>query len=304
MHNRHARVIINPVAGGGVTLKRWPQMSELLKGAGLTFDHDFTEGPGHAIQLAGEAVEKGYGLVISVGGDGTVNEVVNGLVDETGKGKATLGIISMGTGSDAARTLGIPQDWASACRLFSSFKTVSVDVGQAEYTSGGQRVQRLYFNTAGMGFDAAVSARQTKLPGSMRGTIPYVTALVLTLGSYRNKTVTVDIEGEREEQRVFTIVVNNGRYFGGGMKVAPDADVTDGLLDVIAIGDMSKPEFLWNFPRVYKGTHISHRKVSARQVRGIEIASADEMLLQLDGDLMGEAPASFRVLPAALTVAV
>jgi len=99
-------------------------------------------------------------------------------------------------------------------------------------------------------------------------------------------------------------MVKNGRYFGGGMKVAPDADVTDGLLDVIAIGDMSKPEFLWHFPRVYKGTHISHRKISARQVRGIEIASADEMLLQLDGDLMGEAPASFRVLPAALTVAV
>lgn len=300
----YARVIINPFAGGGTTGKRWPQISELLREAGLTFDHDFTEGVGHATQLTREAVTKGYELVIAVGGDGTVNEVVNGLVDEGDKGRATLGIISMGTGGDSARSLGIPRHYAQACRLFSDFKRLTIDLGAVEYVSNNQRVRRFYINTAGLGFDAAVVERQKGFPGIIRGTLPYVICLVLTLGGYRNKKVNLDIEGAKEEQRVFTAVVNNGRYFGGGMKIAPDADLCDGLLDVVVIGAMSKLEFLWNFPRVYRGTHITHPKVRVYRAKEVGVESVERLLLQVDGELVGEAPASFRVLPGALTVAI
>lgn len=279
-------------------------MSELLKDAGLSFDHVFTQGVGHGIELAGEAASRGYELVIAVGGDGTVNEVVNGLVDETGKGRATLGIISMGTGGDCARSLGIPRDYAKACRLFSGFKRVTIDLGAVEYVSNDREVKRLFINTAGLGFDAVVVERHEGFPKIIKGTLPYVICLMLTLGGYRNKRVTLDVEGAKEEQRVFSVVVNNGRYFGGGMKVAPDADLCDGLLDVVVIGDMSKIEVLWNFPRVYRGTHVTHPKVSTCQARSIGIQPSERMLLQVDGELLGEAPASFQVLPAALAVAI
>jgi YegS/Rv2252/BmrU family lipid kinase len=300
----YAKVIINPFAGGGSTGKKWPQISELLKDAGLSLDHEFTESVGHGTQLAREAVDKGYELVIAVGGDGTVNEVVNGLVDEGGKGRAILGIISMGTGGDSARSLGIPRDYAQACRLFSDPKRLTIDLGVVEYESNNRKEQRLFFNTAGLGFDASVVERQKGLPLPMKGTIPYVISLVLTIGPYRNKNVTLDVDEAKEEQRVFTIVVNNGRYFGGGMKVAPNADPCDGLLDVVIVGDMGKMQVLWNFPRIYRGTHINHPKVSARWAKRVEVESAERMLLQLDGELVGEAPASFQVLPAALTVAI
>jgi diacylglycerol kinase family enzyme len=115
--------------------------------------------------------------------------------------------------------------------------------------------------------------------------------------------VTLDIEGAKEEDRVFLVVVNNGRYFGGAMRIAPNADVCDGLLDVIVIGDMSKPEVLWSLPRVYRGTHVMHPKVTMRQAKSVRVESSQRLLLQVDGELVGQAPASFRVLPAALTVA-
>ncbi|MFQ5925013.1 MAG: diacylglycerol/lipid kinase family protein [Dehalococcoidia bacterium] len=298
------KVIINPFARGGVTGKRWPHISELLKDAGLSFDYVFTEGVGHGIELAREAAWQGYELVIAVGGDGTVNEVVNGLVDETGKGRATLGIISMGTCGDSVRTLGIPRDYAQACRLLSNFKRATIDLGVVEYMIGGERVRRFFINTAGLGFDAAVVERQKGFPKIIKGTLPYVICVMLTLGGYRDKQVTLDVEGAKEEQRVFSVIVSNGRYFGGGMKVAPDANLCDGLLDVIVIGDMGKPSFLWSFPRVYRGTHITHPKVRVCQAKSIEVQSGQRLLLQADGELLGEAPASFQVLPAALAVAI
>ena len=300
----HAKVIVNPVARGGVTGKRWPHISKLLRDAGLTFDYDFTQGVGHGIELASEAVASGYELVIAVGGDGTVNEVVNGLVDERGRGRATLGIISSGVGSDAARSLGIPQEYAPACRLFSNFKTAAIDLGAVEYMMGDEKVRRFFINTAGLGFDAAVVKRTHGLIKVIRGTIPYALGFVTVLATYRNKDVVINIDGATQEQRVFSVVVNNGRYFGGGMKIAPDADPCDGFLDALIIGDAGKSEVLLAFLKVYKGTHINHPKLRLCQVKSIEVNTTERMLLHVDGELLGQAPAKFRVHPAALTVAI
>lgn len=300
-----ARVIVNPFARGGAVGREWPRISGLLTDAGLSFDNDFTQGVGHGIQLAREAVEKGYELVIAVGGDGTVHEVVNGLVDEEGRGRATLGIISVGVGSDIIRTLGTPREYAAACRLFSNFKQAPIDLGVVEYMSHNQRVRRFYINTAGLGFDGEVVER---LLGSrlmrIRGTIPYVISLLFTLAGYQNKQVVVDIDGTKEERRLFSLIVNNGRYFGGGMKIAPDADMGDGLLDVVILGDLGKLEVLRAFYRVYRGTHVTHPKVTLCRGRSIEVESAGRVLVQADGELLGETPASFRVIPSALAVAI
>ncbi len=298
-----AKVIINPLARGGRTGNAWPQISELLKEAGLSFDHAFTEGVGQGTALAREAVNKGYELVIAVGGDGTANEVVNGLVDDEGRGRATLGIISTGTGGDLVRTLGIPQDYAQACRLLANPKRRAIDLGVVEYVSNNQRMQRFYINTAGLGFDAAVVERTRRFK-ALGGTIPFVLGFLSTFITYSGKDVVLTLDGQRHEECDLFIVVNNGRYFGGGMKIAPSADPCDGLLDAVILQDVGKMRLLWNFPRLYKGTHITHPKVRVQRVKAIEVETKERMLLQLDGELVGEAPASFRVLPGALTVAV
>ena len=298
----YAKVIINPLARGGRTSSIWPQICELLEQAGLSFGYVFTEAAGHGTEIAKEAVSKGHELVIAVGGDGTVNEVVNGLVDEEGKGRATLGIISTGTGGDLARTLGLPRDYAQACHLLANPKRLAIDLGVVEYVSNNQRARRFYINTAGLGFDAAVVER-TKRFKAIGGTIPFVMGFLTTFITYNGKDVVLTIDGQRQEERDLFIVVNNGRYFGGGMKIAPDADPSDGLLDLVIVEDMGKMRLLWNFPRIYRGAHITHPKVRMRQVRSVEVESVERMLLHVDGELVGQAPASFRVLPAALTIA-
>ena len=300
----YAKVIINPFARGGRTGKWWPRISKLLKDAGLSFDHSFTEGVGHGIELAKEAADKCYELVIAVGGDGTVNEVINGLVDEGGKGRAMLGIISTGTGGDVVRTLGIPSHYADACRLLANPKRLTIDLGVVEYVSDNRGIRRFYINTAGLGLDAAVVKRTRRFTIKRYTIIPFVLGFLATIITYHGRNVVLNIDGEKWQERVFLIVVNNGCYFGGRMKIVPDADPRDGLLDVVTVADMGKIRLLWNFPRLYRGTHVTHPMVMVCRARNIEVEAEERMLLQVDGELVGEAPANFSVLPAALTVAV
>ena len=300
----HAKVIVNPMARGGIAGKRWPHINKLLSDAGLAFDYDFTGGVGHGIELARGAVAKGYELVIAVGGDGTVSEVVNGIVDEEGKGRAVLGIIITGVGNDIVRTLGIPRDYANACRVFSDFKTAAIDLGVVEYMRGDEKARRFFINTAGLGFDAAVVERTVGRNKAIKGVIPYAFGLLSALRAYRNKDVVINIDGTASSQQAFLVVVNNGRYFAGGMKITPDADPCDGLLDAVILGDLGRVEVLWNLPKVYKGTHLTNPKLKSCQVKAIHIGSTERLLLQADGELLGQAPASIQVLPAALTVAV
>lgn len=300
----YARLIVNPIAGAGRTAKKWPQIMGLLQSVGLRFEHDLTEAPGHARELAKSAVKKGYQLVVSVGGDGTINEVVNGLYDSGNLADVMLGIISTGTGSDYIRTIGIPRAYQEACQCLKSPRKSTVDVGVVEYLSGGQMMQRLFVNFAGLGFDAEIVKTTTQKYKALNSTASYLTGLFTAFLFYRNKEVTLSVDGEAVERKVCAILVSNGKYGGGGMFAAPDADLTDGLLDVLVIGDLSKPDLLWSLPRVYRGTHLTHPKVTMKRAREIEIQSAEVMFLQADGELLGGLPARFYVLPAALNVAV
>jgi len=300
----YARLIINPVAGAGRTAKKWPQVMSLLQSAGLRFEHDLTEAPGHARELAKSAAKKGYELVVSVGGDGTINEVVNGLYDAGNIADVMLGIIGTGTGSDYIRTIGIPRTYQEACLCFKSPRKIAVDVGVVEYFSVNQMVKRLFVNFAGLGFDAEIVKATTQKYKTLHSTASYLTGLFTALLFYRNKQVTITLDGGLAEKKVCAVLVNNGKYGGGGMFAAPDADLTDGLLDVLIIGDLSKPDLLWSLPRVYRGTHLTHPKVTMKRAREIEIQSAEVMFLQADGELLGGLPARFYILPAALNIAI
>lgn len=300
----YARLIVNPIAGAGRTAKKWPQIISLLQSIGLRFEHDLTEAPGHARELAKSAVKKGYQLVVSVGGDGTINEVVNGLYDSGNLADVMLGIISTGTGGDFIRTIGIPRAYQEACQCLKNPRKSAVDVGVVEYLSGGQMMQRLFVNFAGLGFDAEIVKFTTQKYKTLNSTASYLIGLFTALLFYKNKEVTLIVDGEAVERKVCAVLVSNGKYGGGGMFAAPDADLTNGLLDVLVIGDLSKPDLLWSLPRVYRGTHLTHPKVTMKRAREIEIQSAEVVFLQADGELLGGLPARFHVLPAALNVAV
>jgi diacylglycerol kinase (ATP) len=299
-----AKVIVNPVAGAYSTRRKWPIISRLLKHFGLSFDFEYTEGVGHAIELARLAASDGYRYLVAVGGDGTVNEVANGILRSTNATSTALGIVSTGTGSDFIRSVGIPRDYATACSTLTSSRRRSIDVGVVEYQSQGQSLKRFFVNAAGTGFDAAVVRETERLPKFFGGTFPYVAGMLRTLFSYKNKPVVVRVGDEVESYRVLNVVVANGGYLGGGMHIAPQAELGDSLLDVMIIGDMSKFELLKEFPSVYKGTHINHPKITMKKATDISIESSEPMLVYADGELLGECPTSFRVMPAALSIVV
>ncbi len=299
-----AKVIVNPVAGASSTRRKWPVISRLLNHIGLPFDFEYTEGVGHAIELARLAASDGYRYLVAVGGDGTVNEVANGILRSTNASTTALGIVSTGTGGDFIRSVGISRDYTTACSALTSPRRLSIDVGVVEYQSKGQTLERFFINAAGVGFDAAVVRETERLPKFFGGTIPYLAGLVRTLVSYKNKPVVVRVGDEVENCRVLNVAVANGGYCGGGMRIAPEAKLNDNLLDVVIIGDMGKFELLKELPTVYKGTHVNHPKVSMKKGTHVTIESPEPMLVYADGELLGECPASFRIMPLALSIVV
>jgi len=319
-----ARLIVNPVSANGKTAGRWPPVQGLLRTQGLEFDHVFTERPGHASELARQAVAEGCTLIVAVGGEGTLNEVVNGLVGPEGAvpPDVVLGIIPSGTGTDFVRTLGIPRDCLQACQRLLRAETTAVDLGEVEYAplgpaaGAGQGLtasyppaeiglrHRYFINVAGLGFDGEVAERVNRSSKALGGTIPYLTNLFITLVSYQNKHVELTMDGQTARRRLNSVIVSNGRYFGGGMFIAPHADLQDGLFDVIILGDLNKLEFTQNVPKVYNGTHLTHPKVSEHRAREVRVVSQERMLIQADGELVGMAPATFRLLPQAIRVKI
>jgi len=277
---------------------------DLLKNVGLRFEHDMTEAPGHATELARNAVQKGYEQIVSVGGDGTINEVVNGLYHSGSIGETILGIISTGTGGDYVRTIGLPRLYQDMCQCLVKPRRLLVDLGVVEYMNSGAGSRRLFVNFAGLGFDAEIVRRTTQQFKSLGGLASYLMGLLTTLVSYKNKEISLAIDGETVNREVCAVIMNNGKYGGGGMLTAPDADLTDGYFDVLVIGDLSKPDLLRSLPRIYRGTHLTHPKVELRKAREIEIRSRESLFLQADGELLGQAPARFSILPLALSVAV
>ena len=175
MAKTHAKIIVNPVAGANrSTFRQWPHIQSLLRESGLSFDFQYTEGIGHASELAKLAASDGYRFLVAVGGDGTINEVANGLLDSSNAGSTTLGIVSTGTGNDFIRSLGIPKDYVKACKHVMGDKRSLIDVGLVEFRLNGQKARRYFVNSAGVGFDAEVAEAGKGVPRFMGNTVPFV----------------------------------------------------------------------------------------------------------------------------------
>jgi diacylglycerol kinase (ATP) len=298
-------IVVNPVSGSGKTGQRWAGIEERLRIEGALFEAEFTHEPGHATTLARDAVAAGYRTIVSVGGDGTLNEVVNGLI---GNGRAApdvkLGLVPGGTGSDFGRGLGLPRDpLAAALRLLKA-EPRWLDVGQITCKLGAGTNTRYFINVAGIGFDGAVSDHVNRSSKALGGTIPYLSSLLVTLFSYTNKRVRWTLDGQARDEVLNSVIVANAHYFGGGMHISPNSKMDDGLFHVITLGDWGTLEFLVAVPRVYDGTHLTHPKVKEYTGREVTVEADGRMFMQAEGDLFGEAPATFKILPRALQVLV
>jgi len=294
-------VIVNPASAGGSTGSAWPQIASDLRSQYGAFRAVFTKHRGDATTLASDAARKGAKLVIACGGDGTISEVANGILS-SGK-DAELGILPSGTGGDFRRTLEIPSRTRDAARILRIGRTVRIDVGRVSYLDGnGSEATRYFVGVASCGMSTKVIERVKN------NRISFANALLKT--AMRNEPVRLVIQLDDSHERhllVSNLCVANAQYFGGGMKIAPDAKLTDGKFDVIGVGDLSAVKIFTSAARVYTGSHLSMDEVSHALARKISVRAADraaDVALEVDGELPGSLPATFQIIPEALRVRV
>lgn len=291
-------LVVNPFAGGGRTQKLWPHIADYVRSLGLVFDVAETAQRGHATRLAAEAMQAGYRLIVSVGGDGTANEIANGLAAAQGRFApgVVLGLVPTGSGADFIKTFDLPRDWQAACQRLLGDTTRTLDLGSLTYRGETGDEQRYFINVAGLGFDGAVTERSNRKPKNLGGTVTYLSNLVLTLSSYQNKDVDLQLDDLHQQGRMNSVIVCNGRWFGGGMYICPDAQPDDGIFDVVIIADVGRLELLRAVPSVYGGTHVTHPKIHFFKAQAVELKAQQEMWLQADGESLGRAPAGFRLI--------
>lgn len=313
MSTPHTVVIVNPKSQGGAVGKRWPELADEI-GRILPFDELRTSGPGDAIALTRKALREGADRVVALGGDGTVNEVVNGFFEEDGTPiapEATFGLLPYGTGGDFRRTMNIPRKLPEAARIIAGGNRRRVDLGRLTYqTPGGATAARMFANIASFGVSGVVDRLVNESGKKLGGKLAFALATARATWSYRNQRVELVFDGEaasRVELTINTVAVANGRYFGGGMMMAPDAEVDDGRFDVVAMGDFNFGDLLRSGRRVYNGSHLTMDKVTHRRAAVVEAAPLEPGVaveLDVDGENLGRLPARFEAVPAALWMAV
>lgn len=263
----------------------------------------FSDQPGHLRELARSASEEGARLLVAVGGDGTVNEVVNGL----GPGRETeLALIPRGTGGDLARTFGIPAKLDEAVRIALTGRVRTIDLGRASYRSRRGETESSYFaNVASAGMSGAVAQRTNEAGRApLGGRAAYLWSTLTVFARWRNADVRVSVDGESRTGPMFDVIVANCRYLAGGMKIAPEALPDDGLLDVLLIGDVTKLDLVRTLPKIYRGTHLPHPKAELLRGAAVTVDAGQPLPVELDGEQPGTTPVRFDVVPRGLKLRV
>jgi len=302
-------VIVNPNSANGRTGKEWPDIRAALLDSIGKFDQAATTGQGHATELVRNGLRNGTERIISIGGDGTNNEVVNGFFEGLTpvNPRACLGFVPRGTGGDLRKTLGIGRDSASWQAVLTAGKTRPADLGLCEYIDqAGKPARRLFVNITSFGIGGLVDAKVNQSTKAFGGKASFMIGMLRALAVYRNREIRLTIKNEDgsivmdESMRINNVAVANGQYFGGGMWVAPKAEIDDGLFDVIIMGDLSKLDTIFKAGRIYKGKHLELPEVSSYRGSQVEATSNDEVLIDMDGEQPGRLPISLKVLPGAI----
>ena len=308
-------VIVNPTSAGGATRDAWPKMASDLRTHFGAFTVEFTDSRDDARRLATAAAARGARLIIACGGDGTISEVANGLLESSQE--VELGILPSGTGGDFRRTLKIPSNTAAAARVLRDGRPRLIDVGRVSFVNEQAEHQtRFFLNVAsfGLGTDvlkrtgAGDAGKWSSALGSrrIRGKLSYVVSTVGATLSASAREVYIRIDEAAERRlRITEVCVANARYYGGAMKIAPNAKLDDGLFDIVTFGDLGIFKILTSAPKLYLGTHLRMDQVAHALGKRI-VARAGEkeenIAIELDGEIIGQLPATFQIVPKALRV--
>jgi len=290
-------VIANPRAGRGRAGQALPRVEQVLTSRDLGYRVVRTTGPGHATEAARDALRAGERYLIAVGGDGTVHEVVNGMIQD---GRplapgAVLGVVAAGSGCDFVRSFGLPGDAERAAHHLAGDRLCPVDVGVV--TCAGD-VTRYFVNIAEAGLGGAVVDRAARL-GRFPGAARYAAGFWLTLPGFRPAAVRIDADEHARAWRAFNVVVANGRYYGGGMHISPKSDPCDRTLDVLVMTGPKSDSFT-TLPKVYRGAHLPHRNIAELRACAVRVEADRPLPVEADGELLGTTPASFGIIPGAI----
>ncbi len=300
-------VVVNPNAGRKKGRKVWPVIAALLIEHGFSFIHEFTKGRLHATELTRKYIQKGFSKIIVVGGDGTMNEVVNGIFTQQFLPSTSimLGMITIGTGNDWGRMFGIPLDYEQSIRVIKNQKLFLQDVGMVKFHNQKLKDVRYFANIAGLGFDAVVVNKTNKLKEKGRnGTFLYFLNIFTSLLNYKRKGTSIHIDGKRIYTDLFSMNVGICRYSGGGMLQVPNAIADDGLFDLTIIKNLRRREVIRNIGKLYNGKITEHPKVETHQGKTVRVYSGNTLLVETDGESLGHAPFEFTIIPQSIKVIV
>jgi len=297
-------VVVNPEAGGGRGRRDWPRVAARLRDHGLRFDVALTARPGDATDIARRSAAEGRGLVVAAGGDGTVSEVVNGLLEAGAEERPRLGVLPLGTGTDLCRTFGIPLDPLGAAAVLLAGTARRIDAGRVTCAGPAGQTTRYFVNVADAGIGGDVADMVNGGFRVVSGELTFSLAAAITLLRWRNPRMLLDVDGEALDVTSQQVVVANCEYYGGGMRIAPGAVPDDGLLDVVISGDLGMVETLRLLGRVRDGAHLSHPKIERRRARRVEVRCDRRVGVDADGERPGDLPAVFEVVPGAIELLV
>ncbi|MBN1835697.1 MAG: diacylglycerol kinase family lipid kinase [Spirochaetales bacterium] len=299
--DRKTFFVVNPHSSHGRTAAQWPEWRRRVQDVLGRADYALTERHMHAAELAGDALTRGYELVVAVGGDGTLNEVLNGFFSAGVPlhPEAALGYLPSGTGADFARTMGHHErsiEEHIAC--WREDRLRRLDCGEVRFlATTGEETRRLFINESSLGFSADTAEAVNRASKHFRGKLPFFLGVLRTLGALRTPVLHVVVDGTTVHRGpTLLVAVANGKYFGGSMMIAPNAEVDDGQFDVIVIDGMSRLQVLRKIPKIYSGSHLSEPEVHAYRGSQVHIqASGTEVLLEMDGEQPGKLSADFRI---------
>jgi len=296
--------VVNPHAGNGSTGKEWPLIGNMAWNLLGPFDTCLTGGPGDATRITRDKILAGAERIICVGGDGTLNEVVNGFFDERGplRPESVLGFLPNGTGCDFCRTMPIPTGMEASLLTVRENHVRTIDLGLIRYRDHqGNTAARYFHNIASFGLGGEVVDRVNRTSKACGPFLTFIWGTLASLFAYGGKEIRLRVDDQDEHTvNVLNIAVANGRYHGGGMLVAPDALTDDGLFHVTVIGAMPLPLVFWHLPKLYTGKIKTIRQVSMQTGRKVSASSDQRVLLDMDGEQPGTLPAEVRIVPGAL----
>jgi YegS/Rv2252/BmrU family lipid kinase len=299
----HTVFLVNPASANGSTGRRWPELARRAAAAGLEGATLFSERQGHLAELAREAALDGAELLVVVGGDGSVNEVVNGLA---GLGRQpAVAVVPRGTGWDFSRTFGIPRKIDDAVQIALQGDVRTIDLGRASYRAwDGSDATAWFANVASAGMSGAIAKRANETTKALGGKASYLWATFAVFSGWEATEIEVAVDGERRAGPMFDVVIANGRFFGGGLEICPEAEPDDGLFDVLTIGDVTKRDLVQTMPKMYRGTHLPHPKAELLRGSSVTVTSETPLPIELDGEQPGTTPVTFEVAAGALRLRV